>query len=223
MTDEFEKKWQNSQIAGWRNDENKILVFFQRFGLNISDIYGHIMEKLQYDKMQIIFKLLFEIEKAVAICDYLDSIKEEARYDVDVIKLFFLISHAEIAMHSLGCTGRKQDLVNKFFRPVEQELKYKIQLCLDSITKLGDIQSAEILYKIRCQYAHEGDSSGIIFQKNDDGAGNYFCVKDNTTNLMIFGTCNLTCREFMNIYMEALVENIKIFSEFVAGSNPKRN
>jgi hypothetical protein len=66
---------------------------------------------------------------------------------------------------------------------------------------------AEILYKIRCEYTHEGNYTGIIFRRTE--VGNSFYFKDKNGNLS--GICDLTYQEFIKIFMKAVIENIKIY------------
>jgi len=213
MTDDFEKKWQESQINGWKNNKTEIVNFFQRFNLITSNLYDQVMG-LEYGKMQVICYLLSKIRKVIKICDFLDTLEKENKEDVDVIKIFFLVSHAEITMNNFGFSGEKRKLVNKFFEPVAEKLKYEIQTSLGNGTKIKEISSSDILYKIRCEYAHEGNYTGKIFKNSStehNDAENLFSFKNDDKD--IFGECGLTYQEFINIYMEALIDNIKKFSE----------
>lgn len=216
MVDEPEIRWQKSQIAGWKSDKDKVASFFNRFDLDITDIYDHVTS-LDYNRMQTICYLLSKIMKAMKICDYLDVLEKEEHDDVDAIKIFFLISHAEITMNNFGVDDNKKELVNKFFKPVEKKygLEYKIRVSLSSIDETGNMPFSDILYKIRCEYAHEGNYTGKIFKNRREEKDNYFNmfrfkhkIKD------FFGECKLTYQEFVNIYMDALVENIKTFSGY---------
>jgi len=211
---EPEKKWQESQTSGWKNDKNEIVGFFKRFDLEISDLYNHIIS-LDYTRMQVICYLLSKIRKAVKICDFLDTLERESNEDVDAIKIFFLISHAEITMDNFGLPDSKGELVNKFFESVAEKLKYKIKTSLGNETKIKEISFSDILYKIRCEYAHKGNHTGKIFKnrktKHND-TKNLFLFKDG--NKDIFGECGLTYQEFANIYIEALTNNIKKFSGY---------
>jgi len=210
---EPEKKWQESQINGWKHDKNEIVDFFKRFNLDVDNLYDCITS-LDYTRMQIICYLLSKIKKSIKICDFLDTLEKENNEDVDAIKIFFLISHAEITMNNFGLLDSKGELVNKFFEPVVEKLRYKIKICLGDKGKITEIPFSGILYKIRCEYAHEGSYTGKIFkngkaERND--ANNLFSFKNGNKN--ISGECALTYQEFIDIYMEALVENIIIFSE----------
>lgn len=217
IIDEAEKKWQEHQIAGWKNDKNEIVKFFNRFDLDVTNIYDHITS-LDYDKMQIICYLLSKIRKAIQICDFLDILKKKEHADVDVIKIYLLISHAEIAMNNFQIEDRKIEMVKKFFNPVIDKygLNYKIKISLgnteDVMEDMGGMLASEILYKIRCEYTHEGNYTGKIFKDPGDDCSNQLRFKSNDKD--VFGECSLTYQEFLNIFMDALVENIKIFSNY---------
>ncbi|MCL5011907.1 MAG: hypothetical protein M1320_00580 [Patescibacteria group bacterium] len=212
MTDDSEKGWQERQINGWENDKMEVVHFFQRFGLDIDNLYDRVME-LEYGKMQIICYLLSKIRKVIKICDFLDTLEEEGE-DVDIIKIFFLISHAEITMNNFGLSSSKEELVNKFFKPVAIKLKYKIRTSLSGVSQVKELSPPSILYKVRCEYAHEGNYTGRIFKNRgmeDGNAERLFPFKNDNED--ISGECALTYQEFTNIYMEALVENIENFSK----------
>jgi|GEM_PF-6768982 hypothetical protein len=212
--DDFEEKWQKSQIEGWKNDGPEIVSFFNKYSLNIGDVYGHIVE-IEYERMQIICYLLSKIMRVMKICDFLDQLAETENDDVDVTKMFLLISHAEITMNNFGYKGKKQNLVNLYFAPVEERyrLKYKIMVGINSITDAGNLSFADILYKIRCEYVHEGNYTGRIFKLKGDGKCTLMIrFKHNKED--VFGECNVTYQEFMTIYMDALIENIKIYSNY---------
>ncbi len=215
MAEEFEKKWQNSQITGWKKNKDKIVSFFKSFDLDIIDVYIHVTN-LDYTKIQIICYLLSKVIKSIKICNYLDILEEEEHADVDAIKIFFLISHAEITMNNFGFKDNKKELVKKFFEPVTEKygLKYKIRVGLSSINESGDMPFSDIFYKIRCEYAHEGNYTGKIFNKRKDDENIYNLFHFKSDNKDFHGECNLTYKEFTHIYMEALVENIKIFSNY---------
>ncbi len=209
MKDRFERKWEQSQIANWKKDKNKIRLFFKRFDLDIGDLYEHITN-IDYDRMHAVCYLLSKIDKAIKICDFLDTLKGE---DVDIIKIYILISHAEISSRSLEKRGTKLELVKEFFNPVEPILKYKIIPGLaDKITI--NMNFADILYKIRCEYTHEGNYTGKVFlrKREEENVFNVFNFKHNDESFS--GCCSLAYKEFIDIYMKTLVENIKIFSDY---------
>ena len=213
MTDEFEKKWQESQIKGWKDDKNEIVSFFERFGLRVSSLYEEVTNS-RYDKMQIVCYLLSKIKKAIKICDYLDILEKEEHADIDAIKIFFLIAHAEITMNNFGLRDSKSILVSNFFKPVmvKHRLNYRMRISLENIKEVGGMSFSDILYKIRCEYAHEGNYTGKIFMtKKEEGVVNAFSFKSGGKD--VFGECGLTYLELVNVYMEALVENIKEFLE----------
>jgi|SRR3989344_665684 len=212
MEDEFDTKWQQMQMANWKNDEDEIVSFFTRFGLDARYVYKHVMA-IDYDRMQAICYLLSKIDKAIKICDFLDTLERDNHEDVDVIKIYTLISHAEITSRSFGGKGSKIELVKKYFSPVEQDLKYRIIPNLPSKGKTPDINFTDILYKIRCEYTHEGNYTGRIFKRDEDGASSLlFGFKEGGETL--YGECGITYKEFLIIYMKALLENIKKFSNY---------
>lgn len=213
MKGEVEKKWEKSQIATWQNDKDEIVTFFKRFNLDISDLYDHITS-LDYEKMHTILYLLSKFDKAIKICDFLDTLEKNNHEDVDVIKIYILISHAEITSRSFGEKGAKIDLVKKYFKPVEADLRYRIIPSISSSRKTPSIDFADILYKIRCEYTHEGNYLGRIFKRDEDGAFSLLIrFKDGQKEL--FGECGITYKEFLNIYMTALIEDIKVFSGYI--------
>ncbi|GAI17913.1 unnamed protein product [marine sediment metagenome] len=211
MEDEFETKWEQFQIANWKNDEDKISSFFKRFNLDVRDLYKHVTS-IDYDRMQAVCYLLSKIDKAIKICDFLDTLEKDNHEDVDVIKIYILISHAEITSRSLGKKGTKIELVKEFFSPVESSLKYRIKPSLTD-KKTPNVNFADILYKIRCEYTHEGNYTGRIFKKKEDGTHSLL-IRFKSGNKDFYGECGLTYKEFINIYMKALVENIKMFSDY---------
>ena len=105
-------------------------------------------------------------------------------------------------------------MVKKFFNPVIDKygLNYKIRMNLESIEDMGNVSSPEILYKIRCEYTHEGNYTGKIFKKSGNDCSNLFRFR--SSNRDVHGECNLTYQEFINIFMDALVENILTFSDY---------
>ncbi len=210
--EEFEEKWEKSQIAVWRNDEDKIILFFKRFNIDVKDLYRHVT-KIDYDRMQIICYLLSKIDKAIKICDFLDTLARDNNEDVDIIKIYILISHAEITSQSFKKTGRKIDLVKKYFETVKESLKYKIIPNFLPDREIPAMDFTDILYKIRCDYTHEGNYTGRIFKNDNDGADSILFHFKNG-GLELFGQCGITYKKFMNIYMIALIENIKVFSEY---------
>jgi len=212
MKDESEIKYEQRQIANWKKDKNKIVLFFQRFNIDVSSIYDHILG-MDYERMQVLYYLLGKIDKAVKICDFLDYLKINNNEDVDVIKIYILVSHAEITSNNLKGKGIGVELVRKFFSPVESDLKYEIIPNYLSKKIQKNINFVDILYKIRCEYTHEGNYTGIIFKKEENNVSNIFYFKyDEDKELS--GKCNITYKEFLNIFMKTLIENIKIFSDY---------
>jgi|SRR3989344_7639959 len=213
MKDEIETKWEQAQIANWKNDEEEIVMFFSRFNIDARNLYKHVTG-LSYDQMQTVCYLLSKIDKAIKICDFLDTLQENNHEDVDVIKIYILISHAEITSRSLGENGKNIELVKKFFEPVESELKYRIIPSISMDRKTPELNFADILYKIRCEYTHEGNYTGRIFKTNDDDPRSslLFHFKDGEEEL--FGECGITYKDFLTVYMTSLAEKIKSFSNY---------
>lgn len=213
MSEDIKDKWEQFQIANWKNDKDEISIFFKRFGLDVEELYDHITS-IDYDRMQTTCYLLSKIDKAIKICDFLDTLERDNHEDVDVIKIYILISHSEITSRSFSKKGSKIELVKQFFNPVESKLKYKIMLSLSYRMKTPNMDFADILYKIRCEYTHEGNYTGVIFKRfgEDPKSVKGFSFSDNGKQL--FGECGITYKEFLGIYMEALIENIKNFSGY---------
>lgn len=215
MKNKFKEKWENSQLNDWKKDKDNIVIFFNKFNLNIGDIYDRILTGLPYDKVQPIIYLISKMRLVMEICDFLDELAEEDSKDVDIIKIYLLISHAEITMNNLEFSGStKQEMVEEFFNSVQDKhkLNCKIKLILDSVENIKRSMScAEILYKIRCEYTHEGNHTGKIFKKRKADCGYMFTFKDKGNDLA--ADCNLTYQEFLGIFMEAVIENIKIYAK----------
>lgn len=213
MKDNFEEKWEQGQIAGWKNDKNQICSFFKRVNLDVKDLYEHVTD-IDYDRMQVVCYLLSKIDKAIKICDFLDTLERNNHEDVDVIKIYILISHAEITSRSLKVKGSKISLVKHFFKPVKGSLKYKIIPSISTSEKIPNLDFADILYKIRCEYTHEGNYTGRIFKKDGDQSEVSLLITFKDGEEELSGECGIAYKEFVNLYMIALVENIKIFSEY---------
>lgn len=207
-----EKEQQKKQINKWKRDKPEIVKFFNKFNLNINNLYDHIIH-LGYEKMRTVCYLLSKIRLAVKVCDYLNTLEKEERRDVDVMKIYFLVSHAEITMDNFGVKGNKKELVRKFFEPITKKygLNYKIRYEDSSRPMLF----SDILYGIRNDYTHAGNYIGRIFKtmSDEDDCPNY-CSFYDKYNKMIYFCFNLTCKEFTDIFMDALVKNIKIFSKY---------
>jgi len=212
---DFEEKWKKSQIVGWKKDKEEAVLFFKRFGIELGDLYNQILD-LEYEKMRTACFLLSKMRMITMVCDFLDQQAKKKYWDVDVMKLYFLISHAEIAMKTFGGNGYKNGLVRKYFEPVvdKYKLNYKIKLSFGGFPKNKErnLSATDILYKIRCEYVHEGNYTGKFFK--DENAEkhvyNIFIFKRDNLEILC-GECSLTYKSFINIYMEALAENIKSF------------
>lgn len=217
IREKAEKEWEQRQIAGWKSNKKDVVSFFNQFEVETNTIYEHITN-IDYNRMQIICYLLSKIKKVIKICEFLDNLEKNDHEDVDVIKIFLLISHAEITMRNFGEKETKLKLVKKFFEPINSDLKCRIKPTSLTIMKNPSIVDfIDVLYKIRCQYAHEGEYIGRIFKENkDDKYSNIFPFKDNMKQDKdwFFGECGITYLEFLKLYIQALVENIKIFSGY---------
>jgi len=201
---------QQSQIQGWKNDQDEVVTFFERFNLDVRKQYRYLTT-IEYDRMQVVCYLLAKIRRAIKICDFLDTLEKDNYEDVDMVKLYLLISHAEITTRSLEQKGKDQELVEKFFSPVESELKYKIMPSLSTRVANKNVSFAYILYKLRCEYTHEGNFTGKIFKKISHGSATLlFPFKVNTETL--YGECELTYKEFLDIYMKALMKHVDTYS-----------
>ena len=222
MTTDFEEKWKQGQKEDWSQNQTEVERFFYRFDVNITDTYSRLLG-VDYDHMQVVCYLISKIMLAVKLCDYLDLLKRDEHRDVDVIKIYLLISHAEITMNNLGFLGVKKDMVKDYFNPVHDEhrLKYMIKLSLTSMEEGGSLDFAGILYKIRNQYTHKGDYTGRIFKDKSGDAINMFDFSDGSKN--IYGECDLTYMEFMNIYLKALRAHIDSFIKPKSQKIPPNN
>ena len=212
----FEDKWENSQILGWKNNKDFIVSLFKRFNLDVIDLYAKVIS-CSYDRMQAICYLLSKIGKVIKICDFLDTLEKENHEDVEVIKIYLLISHAEIASRTFGVVGKKDVLVKEFFDPIvdKYKLNYKIRLSLGKLPRdpKDDLLATDILYKIRCEYAHEGNYTGRIFRKAETESMVYNGFSFKHSNSQIMAECSLSYTDFLNIFMDALWRNIEKFIE----------
>lgn len=213
MADNSKKELEESEIKEWKKDKNRIVKFFSKFDLNVADIYDHIII-LDGDKTRATCYLLSKVMMVMKICDFLDILEKREQADVDIIKIYLLISHAEITMNSFGIKGNKDEKIEKFFDPVidKYNLNNKIRMDRESIEKTEAMSSPKMLWKIRCEYTHEGNYTGKIFKTTDDDSPSWFKFKSNDKE--VCGGCNLTYQKFLNIFMDALIENIKIFSGY---------
>jgi hypothetical protein len=207
-----EKEWEESQIQWWKEDKERVVSFFSRFNIDLNEFYDEITD-LNYNEMQIIVYLISKIEKAIKICDFLDKLEKNEHDDVDVVKIYMLISHAEIAINNFQWQGGKKEMVERYFEPVVKKfgLNYKVRLGLGAVEKYGSMSCSEIFYKIRCEYTHEGNYTGKIFKNKNDDAFLYNIFGFTIKGEYVTGECNLTYESFLNIFMDALVENIKLF------------
>ena len=212
---DFEEKWKKSQIAGWINDKEEVVLFFKRFGIEFDDIYNRIL-LLKYEQLRTVCFLLSKIRKIIDICDFLDQKAKLCKWDVDVMKIYLLISHAEIAMRDFGGRDENKKLVENFFNPVvkESKLNYKIRLSLGGfpMDNKRSLIGTQILYKMRCEYVHEGNYTGKIFRSeyDEDFSFNIFTFKCDRLEILC-GECNFTYEQFLVVYIRALMENIKLY------------
>ena len=208
----------------WRDDAQRVQDFFMRFGVSISDEYSGILS-VGYDKSQVAVYLIAKIEKAIAICDFLDSLASENNEDVDKIKIFHLISHAEIAMNTFSKNGSGAELIDQFFKPVDDKLQYTLRLVFNPkvMKKLSDlnhnISASRVLYKMRCEYAHQGNFTGKVFlpdeSKSKDGDWYSFCFDWDIRGqcpMQVSAQTKLTYTEFLTIYFSALKHHFEIWS-----------
>jgi hypothetical protein len=221
-TDIMKEKWEQAQLAHWKSEIEDIARFFNQFGVDFKSTYEKLFE-LPYDDIQPVIYLLGKMQKMAGICAYLNERAEKHHEDVDKIKLFHLISHAEIAMKVLGgvkSTNAKR--VEEYFQPVRLKLCYRLRLSSSisdthTLNELGeDITAPSILYKLRCEYAHQGNYLGRIFRKQHSDEKTY-CMssfewdlkvgKDRELRSVDMET-NFTFDEFIQIYFEALREHI---------------
>lgn len=214
MTDKFEQRWQMNHLALWREDTPRIEEFFRRFGVEINQLYKKLFD-LDYDYIQPIIYLIGKIEKVMEVCDFLDTLAKNNHDDVDKIKIFQLISHAEIAINTFStktASMNKGDLVDSFFEPVKDKLQYSLQLSSDDTNKLSKIKQqvtpSRILYKLRNEYAHQGNFTGKVFKSETDEGKvlNGFSFDwdiPKAQPIDVSGLTRLTYAQFLKIYFSA--------------------
>ncbi|MFA5158588.1 MAG: hypothetical protein WC451_05400 [Patescibacteria group bacterium] len=211
MKDDAEKKWEEAHLNMWQADLPRIQLFFKRFGIEIEAVY-HSLFSLDYDYIQPVIYLIGKIEKIMEVCDFLDTLAKNNHDDVDKIKIFQLVSHAEIAINTFSANTasmNKGDLVDAFFEPVKDKLQYTLQLSIDDTKKLSKINqqitSSRILYKLRNEYAHQGNFIGKIFKLETDEkkVSNLFSFDwgiPKAQPIEVCGLTRLTYAQFLNIY-----------------------
>lgn len=200
----------------------KYKTFFARFDIDISLSYGTIL-KMEYGRLQPIAYLFAKIERMIAVCDFLGQLAQEQHADVDKSKIFQLISHAEIAMNTLFPVTNlgKNEIVKKYFEPVKSQLEYTFRLSIEDTNKLSkkgqDTSAANILYKLRNEYAHQGDFTGRIFSKENGEDGIYtgfgfgWDYRKGNELIPVNGETNLTYSHFLNIYFSAFEAHLKTY------------
>ena len=223
VTDNFEKAWEESQISSWKCDMESIVLFFSCFAVNVKDVYKRFFS-LTYDDMQPIIYLVGKIQKVMAVCGFLDDLAKQGQ-DIDKIKVFYLISHAEIAMNTFPHHGKnKADLVKEYFLPVISSLKYSFRLSSKSqklVSGEKNGSSADsILYKLRNEYAHQGDFTGRVFRQDSGSDKTTYHRFDFDWDLQgkgkmvrACGETNLTYRQFLNIYFSAFKSRLEEYME----------
>lgn len=214
MNDKFKNKWENAQMEGWKNNAAVVQDFFNRFSIDIKETYIKLC-KLLYNKQQPVMYLFGKIEKMIAICDFLDTLATNNHADVDKIKIFQLISHSEIIMNNLGLHStdtKKVDLIVSFFEPVKDKLQHGLRLAIEHTNSLTenhqDASSARILFKLRNEYAHQGNFTGKVFLSGtmEDRVYNSFSFDwdmPKTKPVNVCAITNLTYNNFLNIYFFA--------------------
>lgn len=216
----MKEKWEQAQLARWRSDVDGITNFFAEYGVDFKATYEQLLD-LTYDDIQPVRYLLGKMQKAIGVCKYLDDLAQKNGEDVDKIKLFQLISHAEIAMKVLdGVSSTNNKRVDEYFEPVASKLRYRLRLGIadtNALSKLGEDTSApSILYKLRCEYAHQGNYLGSLFRTPSSVKGVYKLssfewdlktAKSRELRRVSMET-NLTYDEFMHLYFVALKEHV---------------
>jgi len=218
MTDEKKQKYEQRQLTEWQGAVEEIKSFFLRFGVEI-DCQGLGLFDLDYEDIQPAAYLIAKLRKIISICDFLDSRAKEHNEDVDKIKIFHLISHAEIVMNVLcDATRNNAEKVDDFFVPVDSQLQHSLCLTISDnsqLTSQGQVtSSSRILYKLRCEYAHQGNFTGKVFRRDsaEDHVYNYFAfywdLPGSRTKVFASAETNLTYYDFLNIYFTAFKNHL---------------
>ncbi len=214
MKDDMEKKWEQNHLTLWQDDSSRIEEFFKRFGVEMSQSYNNLFN-LDYDFIQPAIYLIGKIEKVIEVCDFLNSLAKNNHDDVDKIKIFYLVSHAEIIINTFTANSagmNKSDLVDSFFEPVKDKLQYTLQLTSEDTNKLSkmnqQITPSRILYKLRNEYAHQGNFTGKIFKllTDEEKVSNLFSFDwdiPKAQPLDVCGLTRLTYDQFLHIYFSA--------------------
>lgn len=227
-------KWEQAQLMHWRSEANDVTYFFSDFGIDFKSVHEQLFD-LHYDDIQPVMYLFGKIQKAIGICTYLDGQAQKNNEDVDKIKLFQLTSHAEIAMKVLNeADTTNQKRIEGFFEPIVSKLQYRLRLSIDDVSTLSklneDISASSILYKLRCEYVHQGDYLGNVFRIPSSDKRVYISssfkwdLKKSKTKkpLQVFMETNLAYNEFMQLYLEALKEHISKYISARKGNNIKQ-
>jgi len=218
MADDMKHKWEQSQLTAWQGANGEKKDFFLRFDVGI-DCRSLGLFDLNYDDIQPIAYLISKLRKMISICDFLDSRATEYHEDVDKIKIFHLISHAEIVMNTLGeMTGNNAEKVDEFFASEVGRLQHSLRLTIDDNDQLmsrGQLTSpSRVLYKLRCEYAHQGNFTGKIFRRDsaESHVYNFFSfywdLPSSRAKVFVSAETNLTYADFLNIYFTAFKDHL---------------
>lgn len=218
MEDEMKQRWETAQLTAWQDGNEESKDFFLRFGVEIDCLVLGVFD-LGYDDIQPVAYLIAKLRKMISICDFLDSRAVEHNEDVDKIKIFHLIQLAEVAISDLyGATGNNAVKIDRFFTPVVSRLQYSLRLAISDTNQLSkqdqDTSPSQILYKLRCEYAHQAQFTGKVFKR--DSAEEYvyygfsfdWDLPVTRSQINVHAETKLTYNEFLNIYFTAFKDHL---------------
>lgn len=130
-----------------------------------------------------------------------------------MIVTFFVLC-AEAVFRTINpYENSNEQLVKSFFETVYRKIQYTIRYNMGS--KIEDQNSARLLYLIRNDYLHNGNSIGLFFKDDKEienvynvGSFEYRPVSNVRELTREIIECSLTYKDFRDIFLEAFISNI---------------
>jgi len=163
-THNIETKWQNGQYDYFSQkwDEKWQRHFSDRDGLKNKIV------NLEYEKFYDVNNAFEKLDKALQICEFLYQLKEaKPPQDTEKIIITTLVSCAE-AVYRINKPDESisENLVKGFFKPVKQQLNYKIREHVGNMPYKRVFEPVEVLYLVRNDYIHNGNFTGVFFRNS---------------------------------------------------------
>ncbi|MCK5491349.1 MAG: hypothetical protein KAI67_05925 [Candidatus Pacebacteria bacterium] len=209
-----EEKWKKDQYTYF---ENEWKFKWNKYFNNETDFKDSIL-KLEYDKFYNVNNAFGKLDKALQICNFLNELAEQKPLqDTEKIIITTLVSCAE-AVYRINKPEESigENLVKGFFKPVVLQLENKIKGYVGEMPYKKSFKPDEILYLIRNDYIHNGNFIGTFFKKTNSEnyvsmCGDFFYSEkeDKTKLISVKSECRLTYQEFLTIFLNAFIKNIK--------------